>query len=144
MKSVEKILIAIDFSKNLEPVLDYALFFAEKFQAKLYLIHVVHDLRSYTGFYDTKIPLTQLQKELQEEGKSRMDVLCKEKLKNSSNYEALVITGNPSTEILRTAQEKKIDLIILGSHREEKPQHRLLGSTAEKVSRQALCPVLVV
>jgi len=144
MKPIERILLAIDFSKNLEQVLDYAILFAEKFNAKLYILHVVHDLKNYTGFYVTKTPLAQLQNELYEEGKNRIEQLCREKLKNFQSYEALVITGSPSAEILRTAQEKHIDLLILGAHKEEKPQHRFLGSTVEKVLHQAPCPVVVV
>lgn len=144
MKPIERILFATDFSRHLEQVLDYAVVFAEKFHAKLYILHVVHDLKNYTGFYVTKTPLTQLQKELQEEGKNQMERLCREKLKDFNNYETLVVTGSPSVEILRAAQEKQADLLILGAHEEEKPEHRLLGSTVEKVTRQAPCPVLVV
>jgi universal stress protein A len=144
MKTIEKILLATDFSKNSEQALDYALVFAEKFSARLYLLHVVHDLKGYTGFYMTKTPLAQLQKELEEEGKTQLEKLCREKLKNFSNYEAVVVVGSPSGEIIRVAREKAVDLIVLGAHSVEKPEHHFLGSTVEKVTRQAPCPVLIV
>lgn len=144
MKPIERILFATDFSKNSERVLEYAVVFAEKFHARLYVLHVVHDLKNYTGFYVTKTPLSQLQKELLEEGKNQMEKLRGEMLKNFGNSEVLVVTGSPPVEILRAAQEKQVDLIILGAHGEEKPEHQFLGSTVEKVTRRAPCPVVVV
>jgi universal stress protein A len=52
--------------------------------------------------------------------------------------------GDPITEILRTAQESKCDLIVMGTHGRTGLAHLLMGSVAEQVVRKATCPVLVV
>ena len=51
--------------------------------------------------------------------------------------------GSPKTEIVRVANEHKVDLIIVGSH----GRHGLallLGSTANGVLHHATCDVLAV
>lgn len=52
--------------------------------------------------------------------------------------------GRPSEEIIRAAQEFGSDVIVLGSHGRRSLEEVLLGSTVERVTRHATCPVLVV
>ncbi len=52
--------------------------------------------------------------------------------------------GRPFIEIIRYAREKKIDLIVLGTHGRSGLKHVLLGSVAERVVRKAPCPVLTI
>ncbi len=56
----------------------------------------------------------------------------------------VVRQGPPFLEIVRYAQEANIDLIVLGTHGRGGLAHMLLGSVAEKVVREAPCPVLTV
>jgi nucleotide-binding universal stress UspA family protein len=51
--------------------------------------------------------------------------------------------GDAATEILRVAQETQSDLVVMGTHGRV-GLGRLMGSVAEKVVRQARCPVLTV
>jgi len=52
--------------------------------------------------------------------------------------------GTPWKEIVRAADELEITLIVLGSHGKRSLEELLLGSTVERVTRHASCPVLVV
>ncbi|MBI5198857.1 MAG: universal stress protein [Nitrospirae bacterium] len=45
---------------------------------------------------------------------------------------------------MKVARDKKIDLIIIGTHGRTGIDRFLFGSTAEKVVRKAPCPVLSV
>ena len=56
----------------------------------------------------------------------------------------LLVQGTPTQTIIDTAGEQGVDLIILGTHGRTGLAHVLLGSVAEHVVRQGLCPVLVV
>jgi nucleotide-binding universal stress UspA family protein len=51
--------------------------------------------------------------------------------------------GHPAELIVRFAQEQQADLIVLG-HRGHFLRNHLLGSTADRVSEHALCPVMIV
>ena len=52
--------------------------------------------------------------------------------------------GDAASEILRQAIERKVDLIVMGTHGRTGLRHVLLGSVTEKIIRNASCPVLVV
>ena len=57
---------------------------------------------------------------------------------------AHVYPGDPATEILRLAEDVSADLIVVGTHGRVGVKRLLMGSVAEKVMRQAGCPVLVM
>jgi len=52
--------------------------------------------------------------------------------------------GDPVTEILGTAQDIHPDLIVMGTHGRTGLGRLLMGSVAEQVVRQAVCPVVTV
>jgi universal stress protein A len=52
--------------------------------------------------------------------------------------------GRAPDEIVAVARETGADLIVISTHGRSGLAHVLLGSTAEKVARQAPCPVLIV
>jgi len=52
--------------------------------------------------------------------------------------------GPPADTIVRVAQERGVDLIVMSTHGRTGLQHVLMGSVAEKVVRLAPCPVLTV
>jgi nucleotide-binding universal stress UspA family protein len=52
--------------------------------------------------------------------------------------------GDPATEILRLAEERKVDVIVMGTHGRTGLGRLLMGSVAEQIVRKAPCPVLTV
>jgi len=58
--------------------------------------------------------------------------------------DTMVLRGKPSEAIIKAAQAKEADLIVLGSHGRTGLRRLLMGSVAERVIGQAKCPVLVV
>ena len=58
--------------------------------------------------------------------------------------ERLVVDGNPPNEILLIAEDKKMDLIVIGSIGKTGLEKFLMGSVAEKVVHNSKLPVLVV
>ena len=59
-------------------------------------------------------------------------------------WEVEVAMGPPADTIVRVAQERGADLIVMSTHGRTGLQHVLMGSVAEKVVRLAPCPVLTV
>jgi nucleotide-binding universal stress UspA family protein len=62
----------------------------------------------------------------------------------TETWEVEVAVGDPADAIVRLVQERGVDLIVMGTHGRSGLSHILLGSVAEKVLRQAPCPVLTV
>ena len=61
-----------------------------------------------------------------------------------TQFKSLLLVGTPWQEIVRAADELQVTLIVIGSHGKRSLEDILLGSTVERVSRHANCPVLVV
>ena len=58
--------------------------------------------------------------------------------------EYLSVRGSPERIILEVASSKNADLIVMGTHGRTGLAHVVLGSVAERVVREAPCPVLTV
>jgi universal stress protein A len=147
MENYKHILLAVDFYEHCEAVANRAKDLAIKYQAKLSIIHVVDSLPiTDAGYgvdiYGADIPFNiDLTAELMAGAKKRLAKLA-EKLGVTEDRLWLEM-GSPKTEIIRVAEENKVDLIVIGSH----GRHGLallLGSTANGVLHHATCDVLAV
>jgi nucleotide-binding universal stress UspA family protein len=69
---------------------------------------------------------------------------CAEELRGYKEIEYRVLRGTPRDEILKFADENKVDLIIMGTHSRKGLDRVIFGSTAERVVRNAKCPTLTV
>jgi universal stress protein A len=59
-------------------------------------------------------------------------------------YQIVVKKGDPADHIARAAKELGADMIVMPTHNRHALSRFLMGSVAEKVVREALCPVLIV
>ena len=144
MQTFTKILTAIDFSENSECAFDYALTLATQFNAELTIIHVINEPVDLRGFYVPHISFEQLEKEIEESAVSMMAAFCSERLGTFTNYKTAIVTGIPYDEITATAAKISASLIVIGTHGRTGLDRILFGSTAERVVRSAICPVLTV
>jgi nucleotide-binding universal stress UspA family protein len=142
MISLKKILCPIDHSDCSKEALKYAVSFAMKDEAKLYLMHII-DIRS---FNDSVVAMSQQVPDEETLELLRIKLLdcIPEEIRDDMNVEAFVVQGIPFAEIISTAREKDIDMIVIGSHGRTGLKHMMLGSVSEKVVRKAPCPVLTV
>jgi universal stress protein A len=142
MENYKNILLAVDFYEHCEAVANRAKDLALKYQAKLGIIHVVDSMPITDTVYGTDIPFNMdITEELMAGAKKRLAILA-EKLAVTEDRVWLEM-GSPKAEIVRVAEENKVDLIVIGSH----GRHGLallLGSTANGVLHHASCDVLAV
>jgi nucleotide-binding universal stress UspA family protein len=145
MIDLHRILVPTDFSKHSENALAYAAAFAEKFNAELYLLHVVQDLALFVPeAVSASPPIAPPVEQLTAAVREALDRLIETHQLRRFPVHAEVREGSPFYEIIRFARETDIDLIIMGTHGHTGLVHVLLGSVAEKVVRKAPCPVLTV
>ncbi len=141
----KNILLPTDFSNNAKSAQDYACEFADQFGSRLHVLSVVQDaalILPETGMFLT-LPLPSVH-EIVAAADSSLKTLLDPKWVASHDVCLKVAVGAPFVEIVRYATENNIDLIVLGTHGRTGLRHVLLGSVAERVLRQATCPVLTI
>ncbi len=141
---IEKILCPVDFSENSDHAMRYARAFADAYRSELALIHVVEMpfLPSYStaGVPELDFPVDEIQRQCRES----MDELLEKYRGEGYEISGHVVVGSPFVEIVRKAKDEEFDLIVLGTHGRTGLKHLIIGSVAEKVVRNAPCPVLSV
>src|SRR5262245_28523436 len=143
MITLKNILVPFDFSEYSEQALRYGLELARKFDATLYLLHVVQDpmTQSYAGEVLTLPPVEVVDQWVLDAGEklaARVPPL------DASRVRVRAVVGSPYSEILGFAEDEEIDLIVMGTHGRGGVSHLLLGSIAERIVRRSPCPVLTV
>lgn len=141
---LRKILVPVDFSDFSAQALSYALSFAEQFDARLILLHVVEPAVYPENSMLVPPALDQLNQEFVRIAEKSLSELNRGKVNNRVASEVHVRTGRAHVEIAEAARELDVDLIVLATHGYTGLKHVLLGSTAERVVRHAPCPVLTV
>lgn len=142
--NVKMILFPTDFSEGSDNALPYAADMAKHYGAKLYLLHVIQDIVEATGWYVPHVSLDELYRDIEKNAAKEMDRYGIEEFRGFKDIERIVVKGRPYEEILKFARENKADLIVIGTHGRKGLDRVIFGSTAEKVVRDAPCPVLSV
>lgn len=144
--TISRILVPVDFSAHAQHALRYAIALASRFDASLHLLHVVEDPVT-TGALSPEgvmTDLTELRRELIAHADERLLVLRGQAERAQVPVVTSARLGLTATTILEYARALDIDLIVMGTHGRTGMAHLILGSVAERVVRQAPCPVLTV
>ncbi|HTZ17927.1 MAG TPA: universal stress protein [Dissulfurispiraceae bacterium] len=141
---IKKVLFTTDFSEGASHSLSYAADVAKTYGARLYLLHVIQDVTMSPGLHIPHGSVDITYKELEANAKKSLEKLFVSVCGEYKNSETGVMRGVPYEEILKFATEKGIDLIVIGTHGRKGLDRVLFGSTAERVVRNASCPVLTV
>jgi nucleotide-binding universal stress UspA family protein len=141
---IRSILYPTDFSKGARAAMDHAISFAQDYDAKLILLHVVEDIPIAEWYVPSALSVADLMEDLKKSALQEMNNWVAEVSHKVKSVEKMVVNGVPFVDIIATAREKNVDLIIIGTHGRTGIDHMLFGSTAEKVVRKAACPVLTV
>ena len=144
MRTFNKILFATDFSESSEHAFEYALTLARQFRCRLTILHVINEPVDLRGFYVPHVSFENLEKEIEEGAQQMMTKFCASHITDFADYETSIITGIPFEEILKRAESDQASFIVLGTQGRSGIDHLLFGSTAERVVRKALCPVVTV
>lgn len=154
---INKILYATDLGKHTKPVFMHALAQAENNNATITILHVVEPMtetaqaviQTYLSDSDAKKVQKDGMQKVFKYMKKRIDTFLQDEcggksLTSEPIDEILVVAGKPSEEILRVAEEHKVDMIVIGKSSRKVRGSRVMGSTTRRVNRLSKVPVLVV
>ncbi len=144
---IKRILVPFDFSEQAEHALDFAQRLAPTFGSSVEALYVVPFIPnaavsvSELGALPVAAPSRE---EVVKEAKGRLhDTLASEDERHRYLRKTVEV-GDPRAQILAHAEAEKVDLIVMGTHGRTGASRLLLGSVAERVVREATCPVLTV
>lgn len=150
MLPFRRILITTDFSETSLEAIPTAVEIASHFNAELLLVHVLPvdtptpwDIPPYADFGLASLPLPEYEAQVRQEVERRLAAVTAKHV-HGVQVRSLVGRGDAAAEVNRIAAAEKADLIVLATHGWTGWRHLVFGSVAEKVLREAPCPVLSV
>jgi nucleotide-binding universal stress UspA family protein len=143
--SFKRILFATDFSEGSAEGLDFTMDLAATLNAEVIVAHVI-DKRPIVTYETPEVAAVfdAEQQRFLEEAQTAFKQLEVEASTRKVRVETVLGEGIPADAIARIADENTVDFIVLAVSRKSRMDRILLGSTAEKVIRDANVPVLSV
>ncbi len=138
----KNVLIPTDGSDIAEMAVKHGIGLAKALGIKVYGLYVI-DTSAFIGV-PTEAVWENMKNLLEDEGKRALGMIEKMAGESGVEHEIILSEGPPYKNIIQTAEEKEIDLIVMGTAGRRGLDRFLLGSVAEKVVRTAPCPVMVV
>lgn len=142
---LNRILVPTDFSSLSKKALEYATTLAKQLGAELTLVHVLApEIPPTFDGYLIPSPIASPEIAPTQEKKELKALVSAARRSGVQEVHSMIRRGLASHEIVDTAKELNIDLIVIATHGYTGWKHFCIGSTAERVVRAAPCPVLVV
>jgi nucleotide-binding universal stress UspA family protein len=145
----KKIMIATDGSACSRLAADKGIEFARLSGGTVYAVHVLTnaylsamDGESYSSMGMN--PWESLKEEFQKKGQEAIDYIKDRGEMKGVNVESVLLEGNPSEELIRYAEEKNMDIVIMGTLGKTGVDRLLLGSVTGNLVRHSKVPVMVV
>ena len=150
MKKINKILVCVDLSEYSQANIEYAISIAGNTEAELILFNVVNQrdinaVQMVNTYQPDTINIQDYIKKSVVHRKTEIQNMVKKHFMDKESIMTVQIgIGTPFEEILKKANEEKVDLIVMGNKGRGNISRTLFGSHAEKVFRHATMPVLSV
>jgi nucleotide-binding universal stress UspA family protein len=143
---IRSILLPTDFSDCGNYALSYAASLARTFEASIICVHVIEPMVPTVGYsgMTEPLPIADISGQLEDSAERELPKIAECEECAGLEVEELIVHGEASSEIVRVAKDRRVDLIVISSHGRTGLGRILFGSTAEAVVRHASCPVLVV
>ena len=139
-----RILVPTDFSDASDGALACARLMADRFGASMHLLHVLEDLRIEgplgAEVFVSETPDTRTAR--LRDARERLSHRLTAEDRRDRQATGEVIFGHCAGVIAEYAEDNEFDLIVLGTHGRTGLRHLIMGSVAERVVRNAPCPVL--
>lgn len=145
MIEIRKILAPTDFSEHAAKAVRYACRLAERLDSELHLLHVLSEIVP-AGPDPMLAPVLppEYYHETEEQSRIALAQLLEPAWGHPRGFQAAVKWGSSVEAIVEYARDLEIDLIVIATHGRTGLSHVLLGSVAERIVREAPCPVLTI
>jgi universal stress protein A len=146
MLAPTRIMVPTDFSEYSDRAVAQGVDIARQYNAKLFLVHVVHE-DVHRGNFDFTFP-EEFVREVKDSAVSSASTSIQKELDFFPRSKEVEVSTNvrhgiPYDEILKEEKEKNIDLVVIASLGRSGLAKYLIGSVARNVLHGSTCPVLL-
>jgi nucleotide-binding universal stress UspA family protein len=138
--AVKKILVPSSFSPADNVALEWALEFAGKLGASVVLLHIFQAHKSWDNVKGGS--MGRLRRVATEKLDAMLETVPAQKRKGVPVITRVKVSSRPWSGIVSFVREEGIDMIVMGTHARKGVPRFFLGSVAERVIREAPCPVI--
>ncbi len=139
-----KILVPIDFSEHSKDALEQARELADLFGATLDLLHVVEENMPPAFYTGGVTSIYDMHPDIEDKAIDEMRKVYEETDGPVVEAKFFASPGRPASRILKFAEERDSDMIVMATHGRSGLEQMFLGSVAEQVVQRAFCPVFTV
>jgi nucleotide-binding universal stress UspA family protein len=149
MEKFKNILFPIALTDISPSIASYVESMAKQLDADVHLLHVLRRFDFFVNTYvsdppepDFKRIASDFEDQVLSQAQQKLDAFKQQYFQNIRIANSIVVSGTHYKQILNYVKSEKIDLIIMGTG--TTLQKVLFGSVAEKVSRLATVPVMLI
>jgi nucleotide-binding universal stress UspA family protein len=139
--ALKNILFPTDFSQPSRDALPFALALARRYDSTVFLTNVVEEIPVASVPMDVMPPDRDRDRE---HALKRMTEFLRFNSLQGLKTEVVLESGFVWPVIQKVVEDRKIDLIVLGTHGRGAIQRLFMGSTSEEIFRHATCPVMTI
>jgi nucleotide-binding universal stress UspA family protein len=144
----KRIVCAIDFSDCSMHALNYGMSLAQEADADLIVVHVIELPPGTPHAVDETVLAGPRLREYvtfaEEDARARLREAVPDSVRAYCHVDTELLSGKPYQEILRVADTRNADVLIVGIHGRGAIDRMFFGSTVQHLVRQASCPVLTL
>lgn len=144
MDAFKNIMVAVDFNDSLGELMVYADRLAQKFESKVWVLHVADPEPDFVGYEPGPQYIRDIKAEEYREEHRNLQEVCKNFLSEDVKAEALLIQGSTVETVMGEAQKLNIDLLIVGTHKHSFLHNLLQESVSMELIKKAEIPMLTI
>jgi nucleotide-binding universal stress UspA family protein len=146
MSRINKILVAIAFSKYAPDIFNFAAQLATDLDAQLVVANVINirDVEAISSVESLgySVSTDDYKKDVTKERKSQLAELAAKISFPEEKMHTIIKVGHPFDALLKIIEEESVDMVVMGTKGRTDLEYVMLGSVADKMLRHSPVPVV--
>ena len=142
MEEIKRILVVSRMTLFSRRAIRFGISLANQYGSELFVMHIGQD----PGLFEQWFPVSMKKsaEELMEKAKREIDRIIKSEREGGIPIEEIMASGDPFDEVMKIINSKKIDLVVLPTHKEGRIEHYLFSRSNDKIIKEMPCSILLV
>ncbi len=143
-EEIQRILVVSWVTKYCQKAVHQGISLARKYNAKLYVLHVIHNPFGLEGWNVPMVSLEEEYRSLFKEARKDLERIIHEEKAKGLDIKEMIKEGEPFREIMQVVREEKIDLLISLHYEDWRFEHFLFCRDIVRLIHQMPCSILLV